>query len=121
MNKQKFLGYQWRQRKKRVRKKIFGHAERPRLSVFRSARHMYAQIVDDTQGTTLVSASTVGKDMDGSDAGGNCEAAKKVGLALAKKATSVGIRQVNFDRNGYRYHGRVKALADAAREGGLVF
>ena len=102
-----------------VRSKIDGTAERPRLNVFRSLNHIYAQIIDDVKGVTLVAASTVDKDFDGY--GGNSEAAKKVGLDLAKKATDIGITQVVFDRGGYLYHGRVKELAEGAREGGLKF
>lgn len=103
----------------RVRSKISGTAERPRLNVFRSAKHIYAQIIDDVKGVTLVSASSMDKDFDG--CGGNKEAAKKVGLAVAKKALEGGITEVVFDRGGYLYHGRVKELADGAREGGLKF
>jgi large subunit ribosomal protein L18 len=106
-------------RHKRVRAKISGTSARPRLNVFRSLNHIYAQIIDDVKGVTLVAASTVDKDFDGY--GGNSEAAKKVGLDLAKKATDIGITQVVFDRGGYLYHGRVKELAEGAREGGLKF
>jgi large subunit ribosomal protein L18 len=105
-------------RHKRVRAKITGTAERPRLCVFRSANNIYAQLIDDTAKTTLVSASSKEK---GFGAGGNKEAAKKVGLALADKAKAKGIENVVFDRAGYLYHGRVAALADSAREGGLKF
>jgi len=118
MNKQKFKSDRWQRRKKRVRKKISGTAERPRLTVFRSLRHIYAQIIDDDSGSTLVSASTLGKKMG--DKGGNIQAATQVGESLAKKSLSVGITRVHFDRNGYKYHGRVRALADAARKAGLV-
>lgn len=122
MNKQKYMDAQWQRRKKRVRKKVFGLADMPRLSVFRSARHIYAQIIDDTRGTTVVSVSTLGKDVaDTIDKKGNCDAAVKIGEAIAKKALSVGIHRVRFDRNGYKFHGRVKALAHGAREAGLVF
>jgi len=107
-------------RHKRVRGKISGTAERPRLNVFRSANHIYAQIIDDVKGVTLVSMSSNDKDYKGK-AGGNCDAAKEVGLALAAEAKKKGIAQVVFDRGGYLYHGRVKALADGAREGGLEF
>ena len=107
-------------RKKRVRKKVFGEPERPRLTVFRSLGHVYAQIVDDLAGRTLVSASTKSKELSGQVAkGGNVEAAKLVGKLLGEKAKVAEITQVIFDRNGYKYHGRVKALADAAREAGL--
>ena len=101
----------------RVRAKISGTPERPRLSVFRSAKHIYAQIIDDEQGVTLVSASTMDKDFNGN--GGNVEAAAEVGKKIAAKALEKGITEVVFDRGGYVYHGRVKALADGAREGGL--
>ena len=106
-------------RHNRVRGKISGTAERPRLSVFRSENHIYAQIIDDVAGNTLVSASSVEKGFEGS--GGNCEAAKKVGAAVAERALQKGIEEVVFDRGGYIYHGRVKALAKGAREGGLKF
>ncbi len=106
-------------RHNRVRGKISGTAERPRLCVFRSENNIYAQIIDDVAGSTLVSASTVEKGFEGS--GGNCEAAKKVGAAVAERALQKGIEEVVFDRGGYIYHGRVKALADGAREGGLKF
>jgi len=107
-------------RKKRVRKRVFGTANRPRLTVFRSLKSIYAQIIDDTAGVTLVEASTVSKDLRGSiPYGGNVSAAGAVGKLLAQRALAKGIKQTSFDRNGYRYHGRVKALADAAREAGL--
>lgn len=105
----------------RVRKKISGTAERPRLNVYRSSKHIYAQIIDDVKGVTLVSASTLDKDMDGIENGGNVEAARKVGEAIAKKAQAKGVKSVVFDRGGYLYHGRIQALADAAREAGLEF
>ncbi|MDR2532064.1 MAG: 50S ribosomal protein L18 [Oscillospiraceae bacterium] len=107
------------QRHKRVRAKIIGTAERPRLCVFRSASNIYAQLIDDTAKATLVSASTQEKDFK--ESGGNKDAAKKVGLSLAEKAKDKGIENVVFDRAGYLYHGRVAALADGAREGGLKF
>ena len=103
----------------RVRGKISGTPECPRLNVFRSNANIYAQIIDDVNGVTLVSASTLDKDFEG--AAGNCEAAKKVGLVLAERAKAKGIEQVVFDRGGYIYHGRVAALAEGAREGGLDF
>jgi len=103
----------------RVRGKISGTPERPRLNVFRSNANIYAQIIDDVNGVTLTSASTLEKDFEG--ATGNCEAAKKVGLKLAERAKDKGIAQVVFDRGGYIYHGRVAALAEGAREGGLEF
>ena len=104
-------------RHRRVRNKISGTAARPRLDVFRSAKHIYAQIIDDEQGVTLVSASTMDKDFNGF--GGNVEAAAEIGKKVAAKALEKGITEVVFDRGGYVYHGRVKALADGAREGGL--
>ena len=103
----------------RVRKNISGSAERPRLNVYRSLNHIYAQIIDDTKGITLVSASSMDKDFTGY--GGNIEAAKAVGNLVAKKALEKGIKAVVFDRGGYVYHGRVAALAEGAREGGLEF
>lgn len=104
----------------RVRKKISGTPERPRLCVFRSLKNIYAQIIDDTTGKTLVAASTLDKDLKGSY-GGNKDAAKAVGVSVAKKAAAAGITKVVFDRGGYVYHGRVAALAEGAREGGLEF
>ena len=104
--------------KVRIRKKIFGTAERPRLSVFRSAKHMYAQLIDDVSGKTLLEASTVTLKADKS---GSRDAAKSVGEAIAKKAQEKSISNVVFDRNGFLYHGRVKELADAARGAGLNF
>ena len=103
----------------RVRGKISGTPERPRLNVFRSNANIYAQIIDDVNGVTLVSANTLEKEFEG--ATGNCEAAKKVGAVLAERAKAKGIDQVVFDRGGYIYHGRVAALAEGAREGGLQF
>ena len=103
----------------RVRGKISGTAERPRLSVFRSENHIYAQIIDDVAGSTLCSASTVEKGFEGN--GGNCEAAAKIGKLIAERAVAKGIEEVVFDRGGNVYHGRVKALAEGAREGGLKF
>ncbi|UCC21748.1 MAG: 50S ribosomal protein L18 [Planctomycetota bacterium] len=109
-------------RKYRVRKKVAGTADRPRLSVFRSSRHIYAQITDDIAGATLVSASTRAKGLrDQMTYGGNKDAAGIVGEAIAKQALGVGIKCVCFDRNRYKFHGRVKALAEAARKTGLVF
>lgn len=103
----------------RVRNKISGTPERPRLSVYRSTNHIYAQIIDDVAGKTLVAASSIEKDFGIS--GGNKEGAKKVGELIAKKAVAAGIENVVFDRGGYIYHGRVQALAEAARENGLKF
>lgn len=107
-------------RKKGIRKRIAGSPDRPRLSVFRSIKHIYAQVIDDLAGKTLASASSRDAATSGKD-GGNVDAAKVVGKALAERAQKAGISKVVFDRNGYRYHGRIKALADAAREGGLKF
>ncbi len=106
-------------RHQRVRKNISGTAEKPRLNVFRSANHIYAQIIDDVKGVTLVAASSVDKDFKGY--GGNVEGAKEVGKKVAEKAQAAGIKNVVFDRGGYVYHGRVAALAEGAREGGLEF
>ena len=103
----------------RVRGKVSGTAERPRLNVFRSNANIYAQIIDDVSGVTLVSANTLEKGFEG--ATGNAEAAKKVGVTLAERAKAKGIEEVVFDRGGYVYHGRVAALAEGAREGGLKF
>lgn len=104
----------------RVRKKVFGTAERPRLNVYRSLKHIYAQIIDDEAGKTLVAASSLDKELRNMY-GGNKEAAREVGKLVAKKALEKGIKKVVFDRGGYLYHGRVKELADGAREGGLDF
>jgi len=105
-------------RKKRVRKHIYGTAETPRLTVFRSLKHIYAQLVDDDKGHTLVEASTQSPELKDSY-GGNKAAAAKVGKLLGEKALAKGIARAAFDRNGFRFHGRVKALADAVREAGL--
>ncbi len=107
-------------RKRRVRKRIFGTPERPRLSVTRSNKQISVQLIDDLSGKTLCSAGTLTKATK-TDGGGNCGGAKKIGQAIAEKARMQNIRQITFDRNGYKYHGRVKALADAAREAGLEF
>ena len=106
-------------RHKRVRGKISGTPERPRLNVFRSEANIYAQVIDDVNGVTLVSASSLDKSFEGK--GGNIEAARKVGQMVAERAKAKGIDTVVFDRGGYLYHGRVKALAEGAREGGLKF
>ncbi|MDE6035117.1 MAG: 50S ribosomal protein L18 [Ruminococcus sp.] len=106
-------------RHRRVRAKISGTAERPRLNVFRSSKHIYAQLIDDVNGVTLASASSMDKGFEGN--GGNIEAARKVGEMIAKNALEKGITDVVFDRGGYLYHGRVKELADGARENGLKF
>jgi large subunit ribosomal protein L18 len=109
-------------RQTRVRKKVTGSAERPRLNVFKSARHIHAQLIDDTKGVTLVAASTVCEAVkSGLKYTGNIEAAKTVGAEIARRALASNITTVVFDRNGFLYHGRVKALAEAARENGLVF
>lgn len=106
----------------RVRKKVSGTSERPRLNVFRSLNHIYAQIIDDTTGTTIVAASTLDQAIKGKIAyGGNKDAAKEVGKLIAQKALDKGIKLVVYDRGGYIYHGRVKELAEAAREAGLEF
>ncbi len=109
-------------RKTRIRKRIFGTEGRPRLSVFRSAKHIYAQIVVDSTGSTILAASTLSPEIRG-EIGElkKCDAAKKVGELIGKKAAEKNIKQVVFDRNGFLYHGRVKALADGARESGLEF
>ena len=102
----------------RIRKKVSGTADRPRLAVFRSLNHIYAQVIDDKTGTTLATASTTEKGL-GTKTGGNVDAAKTVGKAIAERAQKAGISTVVYDRGGYLYHGRVKALIDATREGGL--
>src|SRR5215207_313973 len=109
-------------RKFGIRKSLFGSPEKPRLSVFRSDKHIYAQLIDDLAGRTLASAaSTLGDVRGDMKNGGNVEAAKRVGKAIAERAKSIGVTEIAFDRGGRMYHGRVKALADAAREGGLKF
>ena len=109
-------------RKLRIRKKMDGTMDRPRLSIFRSAKHIYAQLVDDAQGKTLLTVSTLSKDVRGGIGEANkTDAAKKVGEAVAKACLAKGIKKVVFDRNGFLYHGRIRALADAAREAGLSF
>ena len=109
----------------RIRKKVLGTAERPRLNVYRSVNHIYAQVIDDAQGKTVVSATSVekGKGVKGDKrpTGGNVSSAKEVGKLIAERAKEKGIKKVVFDRGGYLYHGRIKALADAAREAGLEF
>jgi large subunit ribosomal protein L18 len=106
-------------RRARIRRKVSGTQQRPRLTVFRSANHIYAQVIDDDAGCTLASASSRGLEIEGH--AGNRKAAVEVGKAIAGKAKEAGVSAVVFDRNGYKYHGRIKALADAAREGGLSF
>jgi large subunit ribosomal protein L18 len=103
---------------RRIRRKVRGSGERPRLAVYRSLNHIYAQVVDDQLGQTIVSASTTEKDLRGST-GGNLDAARRIGKAIAERALEKGISSVVFDRGGYLYHGRIKALTDAAREAGL--
>lgn len=102
----------------RIRRKVKGSSERPRLAIYRSLNHIYAQVIDDRNGQTIVSASTTEKDLRG-NTGGNVDAARRVGTTIAERAISKGIEQVVFDRGGYLYHGRVKALTDAARAAGL--
>ncbi|MGN8647818.1 50S ribosomal protein L18 [Gracilibacillus sp. HCP3S3_G5_1] len=109
-----------KKRHQRIRKNLFGTQERPRLNVFRSNKHIYAQLIDDVNNVTLVSASTVDNELN-LEATGNVEAAKQVGELIAKRAIDKGFKNVVFDRGGYLYHGRVKSLADAAREAGLEF
>lgn len=104
---------------KRIRRKLAGAADRPRLAVFRSLNHIYAQVIDDQQGRTLAAAATTEKDLRGK--GGNVEGAKLIGKTVAERAKDKGITKVVFDRGGYLYHGRVKALAEAARQAGLEF
>ncbi len=107
-------------RKRRIRKKISGNGERPRVSVFRSSKHIYAQAIDDSSGTTVATVSTLSEGVKGAE-GTKTDEAKAVGAALAKVLKDKGIEEVIFDRNGYLYHGRVKALAEGAREAGLKF
>ncbi|HEY6805474.1 MAG TPA: 50S ribosomal protein L18 [Pyrinomonadaceae bacterium] len=102
----------------RIRRKVKGNTDRPRLAIYRSLNHIYAQVIDDRQGQTLVSASTTEKDLRG-NTGGNLDAAQRVGQAIAERALAKGIEQVVFDRGGYLYHGRIKALTEAARAAGL--
>lgn len=109
-------------RRKGIRKRVFGVKEKPRLSVYRSSKNIYCQLIDDTTGKTLASASTLIKDIkDKLPYSGNVKAAKLVGQKIAEEAAKIGITKVVFDRSGYKYHGRVKALADSARESNLVF
>jgi len=122
MDAQKLKHRRQERRAHRVRRKITGTAERPRLSVFRSSKHIYAQLIDDLNGVTVAAAGTTVKAAKGKSAyGGNVKAAAAVGEKLAEAAKAKGITQAAFDRGHYRYHGRVKALADAARKGGLKF
>jgi large subunit ribosomal protein L18 len=108
-------------RKKHIRKSVVGTSDRPRLCVFRSAKHIYAQIIDDSTGTTIVAASSLMPELRASSTGGNKDGAREVGRILGQRAVEKGLDTIVFDRNGYRYHGRVAALADAAREAGLKF
>ena len=122
MDQQKTKHRRQLRRRRHVRSKVVGTAERPRLTVFRSSKHIYAQLVDDLTGVTLASASSRTKDVRaGLPYGGNIKASQVVGKKLAEEAIAKGIKQAAFDRGHYRYHGRIKALADAAREGGLKF
>jgi large subunit ribosomal protein L18 len=122
MNHQKLKHKRQLRRRNHVRRSIVGTAERPRLTVFRSSKHIYAQLIDDLTGVTLAAASSQTKEVRaGTPYGGNVKAAKVVGKRLAEVAKEKGIAKAAFDRGHYRYHGRVKALADAAREGGLQF
>ena len=105
----------------RIRAKMAGSAERPRLNVYRSLNHIYTQVIDDANGVTIASASTVAKKGETATVGGNIEAAKAIGKLIAERAQEKGVKKVVFDRGGYLYHGRIKALADAAREAGLEF
>jgi large subunit ribosomal protein L18 len=105
----------------RIREKLAGTTERPRLNVYRSLNHIYTQIIDDSTGATIASASTITKKGEGRKAGGNVAAAVEVGKLIAQRAQEKGVKRVVFDRGGYLYHGRIKALADAAREAGLEF
>lgn len=109
-------------RKKRIRKKILGTSERPRLTVFRSARHIYAQVIDDTSGRTLAAACSLEKaEQERSESGRKSDVANRIGKLIAERAIAKGVKQVVFDRNGFLYHGRVKAVSEGARAGGLEF
>jgi len=120
MNKQKYVGSQRLRRRRHARNRLRGDTERPRLCVVRSNKHIYCQVIDDLAGKTLVSASTRDADVRSDVArGGNIQAAEKIGARIAEKALAAGIKQVKFDRGHARYHGRLAALADAARKGGL--
>lgn len=120
MNKNALKDKRRSRRRTGIRKRVIGGPDRPRLSVFKSLSHIYAQVIDDLDGRTIVSASTRDKGL-GLANGGNMDAAKAVGKALAERAKAAGVERVVFDRGGFRYHGRIRALADAAREGGLEF
>jgi large subunit ribosomal protein L18 len=110
-----------KKRIKRIRKKITGTTDKPRMRVYKSAKHFYAQVIDDSKGHTLLSMSSLDKAVGGEDIKGKCALANKVGKLLAEKAKSAGIEKVVLDRGGYIYHGRVKAFSEGAREGGLIF
>ncbi len=118
MNKDRLKRVRWKRRKTGLRKRVIGTHEQPRLTVYRSLAHMYAQVIDDMSGKTLAAASTVQLK---SEHAGNKQGAEQVGQAIAERAKAAGVEKVAFDRNGYRYHGRIKALADAARKAGLQF
>ena len=122
MNRERFILRQRKRRRDRGRNRLRGTADHPRLSVFRSHKHIYCQVIDDSAGKTLAAASTRDKDLrsDGRY-GGNKDAAHAIGKAIAQRALAAGIKRIRFDRGSYRYHGRVAAMADAAREGGLSF
>jgi len=121
-DKNKAKAVRMHRRKIGIRKGLYGTPERPRLTVFRSSKHIYAQVIDDHAGKTLASVSSLNDEVRGElKHGANIAAAKRVGKAIAEKAKAVGVLKVAFDRSGNRYHGRIKALADAAREGGLQF
>ncbi len=121
MDKQKHKVARRTRRRIGIRKRVIGTAERPRLSVYRSLNHIYAQVIDDISGRTIASASTRDKEVAVKDATGNASAAAIVGKKLAERAKAAGVAKVAFDRGGFKYHGRVKALGDAAREAGLEF
>ena len=122
VNVQELIQARRERRQRRVRKRLTGTAERPRLAVFRSSKHIYAQVIDDGTGHTLVAASTLDKDLKGAlKKGSDLVAAQAVGKLVAERAVQAGVTKVVFDRGGFLFHGRVKALADAAREGGLEF
>ena len=122
MNKYQAKKASLKRRERRVRSKIFGTAERPRLSVHRSNAHIYAQVIDDRQGVTVAAASSLEKDLRSTlKTGADTEAAKAIGKLIAERAVAKGVKDVIFDRGGYIYHGRVQALADGAREAGLKF
>ena len=120
MNRIQLKSHRRARRQKGLRKRIVGYPGRPRLTVFRSAKHIYAQVIDDLSGKTLASASTNEKGGK-ADKGGNCAAATQVGTKVAERAKAAGVTDIVFDRAGFRYHGRIKALADAARKAGLQF